>query len=119
MHKLFFKLFILPFFLILLTGCDTNGETVEPPYAGPMAEAALTSISDGDYEKHIELFLPKLHPNLPESEFQKAHFKITEAIGHYQDKEFDSVIEQDSYKVFLPGTFQRGSKCHRQSGIPG
>lgn len=102
MRVILYTLLITSLLLIPITGCGSNQEeTAEPSYAGPIAEAALTSISDGDYGKHVELFVSELHSNLPETEFNEAHSRITSAIGHYQDKEFMSVTYQAPLTVVI------------------
>ncbi len=102
MRAILYSLLITSLLAVPITGCSSNqGTKAEPPYAGPIAEAALTSISDGDYEKHIEIFLPELHSNLPETAFNEAHSRITGEIGRYQDKEFVSVTYQSPYTVVI------------------
>ena len=102
MRSILCRLLIPSLLLVPLTGCSSNqGGMADPSYAAPIVEAALTSISDGDYEKHIELFVSELHSKLPETEFNKAHSNITSVIGHYQDKKFVSVTDQSPYTVVI------------------
>ena len=87
---------------IVCSSCNTESETVqEPGYAGPIVEAALRSISDGDYTKHAELFAPETRAHMTESVFQQGHTVITSKIGHYMEKEFSEVQKDGKYTVVV------------------
>ena len=44
--------------IIALGGCGEKDEEVlgEPEYADSITETAITSLSDGDYDKHLSVF---------------------------------------------------------------
>jgi hypothetical protein len=84
----------------LFHGCGTATELAEEPdYAVPVVESALKSISNGDYDTYVTLFIDEARSQLSEDVFRQAHQLITGKIGNYKSKTFSKVKVENGYKV--------------------
>jgi hypothetical protein len=78
----------------------TIDETVEPDYAGPIVEAALTSLCQGDRETHSSLFIEEGKNAMTEEIFRSGQEQITGRIGTYNNnKTFGKINEENGYLV--------------------
>jgi hypothetical protein len=98
------------FFLILLIllsgsmvmgGCGDKEEEVsgEPEYAGSIVETAITSLCNGDFEKHRSVFTEETADLLSEEGFLEGYNFITGRIGTYISKTYDDTENENGYTV--------------------
>jgi hypothetical protein len=86
---------------VIVAGCGggTAGTAEEPNYAGPVVEAALKSLSGGDFETYAGLFTEASQPALTKEAFTEGHEVITGKIGEYVSKTYVEEKTESGYKV--------------------
>ena len=90
---------------VVLLGCGKSepaGPSVEPEYAGDIAERMLLAFDTGDYAAYSERLDPPMMQAMPEETFQKGRAFIREKIGDYISKEFvETQIVEEVYMVVI------------------
>ena len=89
-------LLILSVVIVGLVSCNA---TSEPDYADAMAESALQSMNDCDYEAHVALYTAEARATYTKGSFDISCVQIKELIGDYIDKEFWRTQTQEGYTV--------------------
>jgi hypothetical protein len=86
---------------VIVAGCGggTAETAEEPDYAVPIVEAALKSLSGGDYETYLSLFIEEGQQALTEEAFTQGHQVITGKIGEYRSKTYVREAMESGYKV--------------------
>ena len=85
--------------LLIMTAVPSCNPAPEPDYASALTEDTLQAMSDGDYTKYTEHFIPEIETELSEADFQETSQLIKSKIGDYVDKVFWKVEDSGQYTV--------------------
>jgi hypothetical protein len=88
-------LLILSIVIVGLAGC--SNELTEPDYADEIAETALQTMNECDYEAHMGLYTPEVQEAVTEDIFNASCQQIKAIIGDYIDKEYQETSDYNGY----------------------
>lgn len=95
-QRLIACLLLVALLTMAITACSP---AMEPEYAPSPTESTLQGMSDGDYAKYTEYFIPEIRTELSEAAFQEVSQLIKSKIGNYVDKVFWKVEVSSQYTV--------------------
>jgi hypothetical protein len=88
-------LLILSIVIVGLAGC--SNEMAKPDYADEIAETALQTMNECDYEAHMGLYSPEVQEAITEDIFNLSCQQIKAVIGDYIDKEYVETSDYNGY----------------------
>jgi hypothetical protein len=94
-------LLILSIVIVGLAGC--SNELTEPDYADEIAETALQTMNECDYEAHMGLYSSEVQEAITEDIFNASCQQIKAIIGDYIDKEY---LETSDYSGYILVQYQ-------------
>ncbi|MGD9393682.1 MAG: hypothetical protein PVJ81_01795 [Dehalococcoidia bacterium] len=88
-------LLILTIVIAGLAGC--SNEMAKPDYADAIAETALQTMNECDWQAHRVLYTPEIQEALTEDIFNPSCQQIKAIIGDYIDKEYQETSDYNGY----------------------